>query len=827
MENYKDKTIFKKDDLGVIYIEKDIETYDKCEHCYPPGTKLTLTAYPSDPEAYAFCKWINCDNHDRNVCYVTIDCEDLDITAVFGEKPILTVIVNDDNYGIVTSDDGIINCTTTCEYNDYIPQDTVVLTAEPMDGTYEFVSWTGCGTPSGNTCTYTFNCEKHNITANFRKKGKLKIKISPEDCGGSVTSDDGIIECYTSCEYSYSTGSTIILTANETGCAKFDYWTVGGSKKTNNPYTISNYSGNDLTVIAYFTGKYKLTVKVLGGFYANCCISNDGKIACYGDCEPRCRDLEQPSLKNLISENYLNNFSNSDYIIIKIKKIDNINDNNILIQLLSPIISDEFKDLENSISNLYINLNNNKIFLYVNKLKLYKLDLDIRITFLNSIFKDIDILEFDIELYPIISELKDVLPDSICEEFYCEGDEIELLWCQLIDYYCCNKWVYSPSTILPTTTNPMQSPLFFYMPNKNVTVTVARWSSKTKTEICEEMWTPPKSLKELSYNGLDKKLDISIYPPGSGMIINYDDLFFYEDNIIYTLNANYTTEIKLITIPTDLYEFSNWEVQEPLKDFEINNNELILKDILESSNVISANYKLSYNPTSLPNWFSINGNTHTQHYKFNDDITKLYIAFITDSDIGNDFYIYDGYGTDRKKLLYSWENVKFFEHADKNGIDCPISKEITVVAYSNEKKLDWYWSIVGLPVSNNLPKNFTPQNYFGCSFKDIDGILLNEYKYALKIDTKGTINFIITFINCVLPITFTVKSETNILINNIRLDKNLKYNPSDKKYYSIVSVQIPDPTEFQFYSLINIIVNKLITPNFPVYIIETFCDYID
>lgn len=130
--------------------------------------------------------------------------------------------VNKSGSGTVTSDDWYINCGETCSHQ-YDPGTRVGLTATPAPG-WTFDSWTGCDNPAGNFC-YVRVYGKAFLTANF-KQGIYTLTVNKYGSGtGTVTSDDGYINCGGTCWYDYPGGTVVHLTANPAPGSRFDGWT--------------------------------------------------------------------------------------------------------------------------------------------------------------------------------------------------------------------------------------------------------------------------------------------------------------------------------------------------------------------------------------------------------------------------------------------------------------------------------------------------------------------------------------------------------------------------------------------------------------------------
>jgi hypothetical protein len=189
----------------------EIDCPDSCSSTPTKGSTVTLTASPD--EGYALDRWEGCDSASESECAVTLD-EPRAVTAVFAAVPgtvTLTVAVAARGAegasvgGTVTSDDGTIDCRTTCS-GEFEAGTSVGLTAAPDEGSI-FKIWEGCPISVGPDCTLTLDADTE-VTAVFRSPA-LVVSVS----GGTVTyGPDGLV-CPDTCTASYAGGTTITLTA--------------------------------------------------------------------------------------------------------------------------------------------------------------------------------------------------------------------------------------------------------------------------------------------------------------------------------------------------------------------------------------------------------------------------------------------------------------------------------------------------------------------------------------------------------------------------------------------------------------------------------------
>jgi len=124
--------------------------------------------------------------------------------------------------GSVTSSPPGIDCGATCSAT-YTSGTVVTLTATPASGT-TFTGWSGCDTVSGTTCTVTMSVAR-SVTATFTlQRFTLSVNKAGIIGGGTVTSSDGGINCGPTCLASYTSGTTVTLTATPAFGNVFTGW---------------------------------------------------------------------------------------------------------------------------------------------------------------------------------------------------------------------------------------------------------------------------------------------------------------------------------------------------------------------------------------------------------------------------------------------------------------------------------------------------------------------------------------------------------------------------------------------------------------------------
>lgn len=195
------------------------------------GTSAVLWQLPSGDDIGATSVHLEADGttmvlYDHFACREAAESDAWKI----GEEltPRLTVTVEGDAKGTVTSSPAGINCGTDCSET-YASDTGVTLTAHP-EGSAAFAGWSGACTGSAPTCTLTMD-RSRSVTATFTTKPVLTV--SPP-IGGSVTSDPDGIDCGNDCNEPYNQGTTVILKADPNPNSTFGGWSgaCGGMSLT-------------------------------------------------------------------------------------------------------------------------------------------------------------------------------------------------------------------------------------------------------------------------------------------------------------------------------------------------------------------------------------------------------------------------------------------------------------------------------------------------------------------------------------------------------------------------------------------------------------------
>jgi hypothetical protein len=211
----------------------EIDCPTECSGTPAKSSTITLTATAND--GFALDHWEGCDSTSESECRVTLHTN-RSVAAVFAAVPstvTLTVAARDaagaSVGGTVTSDDGTIDCPTTCS-GDFDAGTSVRLTATPNEG-YTLDHWEGCDSTSDSACDLTLQ-QSRTVTAVFAAVPSavtLTVTVAARgaaggDVGGTVTSDDGTIDCPTTCSGDFDAGTSIALTASPDEGSVFKFW---------------------------------------------------------------------------------------------------------------------------------------------------------------------------------------------------------------------------------------------------------------------------------------------------------------------------------------------------------------------------------------------------------------------------------------------------------------------------------------------------------------------------------------------------------------------------------------------------------------------------
>ncbi len=185
-----------------------------CSRDFTTGATVTLTPNPAAGSAFTGFTGA-CTG--TGPCTVTLD-EARSVTATFATAFKLTVVKDGTGQGTVTSTPAAIDCGSSCSAD--IASDTsVTLTATPASGS-TFTGFTGDCTGTG-PCVVSMTAAR-SVTATFTLIPRFALTVTRGGTGqGSVTGTPGAINCGTSCNADYETGTRVTLTATAAAGSTF------------------------------------------------------------------------------------------------------------------------------------------------------------------------------------------------------------------------------------------------------------------------------------------------------------------------------------------------------------------------------------------------------------------------------------------------------------------------------------------------------------------------------------------------------------------------------------------------------------------------------
>ena len=228
-----------------------------CSESYTSGTTVTLTAAANTGSLFA--GWTGCDSVSGTTCSVVMNAA-RNVAASFTLTTFtLGVSKTGAGGGTVTSSPAGISCGADCSES-YASGTTVTLTPVANTGSL-FAGWTGCDSVSGTTCTVTVSAAR-TVTASFTVQSFTLAVSRIGAGGGTVTSSPAGISCGADCSESYTSGTTVTLTAAANGGSLFGGWS-GCNAVSGTTCTVSVTAARSVTAtfnLQFFT----LTVSKTG-----------------------------------------------------------------------------------------------------------------------------------------------------------------------------------------------------------------------------------------------------------------------------------------------------------------------------------------------------------------------------------------------------------------------------------------------------------------------------------------------------------------------------------------------------------------------------------
>jgi len=193
-----------------------------CSADYTAGTLVTLTASPSASSDFDGWSGGGCSGTDP--CVISVDAATT-VFATFTALHRLDVVPDGTGAGTVTAHPGALSCGTDCS-EEYLHGTEVTLSASPSAGS-TFAGWSGGGCSGTEECKVTMSAPT-TITATFDLITRVLTVTRTGTGTGTVSAVPGPIDCGTTCESAYPSGSSVTLTATPGSGSTFVGWSGGG-----------------------------------------------------------------------------------------------------------------------------------------------------------------------------------------------------------------------------------------------------------------------------------------------------------------------------------------------------------------------------------------------------------------------------------------------------------------------------------------------------------------------------------------------------------------------------------------------------------------------
>ena len=189
-----------------------------CSEVYNSGTSVTLSAAPAS--GYTFGGWSGAGCSGTGTCTVSMTAART-VSANFTVNTYaLTVSVQ--GSGSVSSSPAGIACGADCSET-YNSGTSVTLTATPASGNL-FSGWSGSGISCAGTgtCTVSMTAAR-SVTATFSVQPSYTLTVSKTGSGTVMSSPAGI-NCGADCSESYTSGTSVTLSATPASGYTFGGW---------------------------------------------------------------------------------------------------------------------------------------------------------------------------------------------------------------------------------------------------------------------------------------------------------------------------------------------------------------------------------------------------------------------------------------------------------------------------------------------------------------------------------------------------------------------------------------------------------------------------
>lgn len=204
---------------NILSLQTGIDCGTTCGADFDWNTPVTLAATPATGST--FDGWSGACTGTAATCTVTMD-QAQTVTASFSLMQMtLTVAKTGIGNSSITSTPAGIDCGATCT-GSYAWNTSVTLTAVPAADTV-FKGWSGACTGTTTTCSVTMD-QAQNVSADFAPALQTLSLAKTGSGSGSIVSAPAGIDCGTACSASFTSGSTVTLTASPAAGSTFTGW---------------------------------------------------------------------------------------------------------------------------------------------------------------------------------------------------------------------------------------------------------------------------------------------------------------------------------------------------------------------------------------------------------------------------------------------------------------------------------------------------------------------------------------------------------------------------------------------------------------------------
>ena len=253
-----------------------------CTNTYTSGTSVTLTA--SAATGAAFSGWSGACSGTSSTCVVTMS-KAQNVTAIFTSLPTYTLSYTKSGTGsgsVAFSSGSNASCSSTCT-NTYTSGTSVTLTASAATGA-AFSGWSGACSGTSSTCVMTMS-KAQNVTAIFTSLPTYTLSYTKSGTGsGTVAFSSGYnSNCSASCTNTYTSGTSVTLTATANSDSTFAGWS-GACSGSSSTCVVTISAATAVTAIFNTLPTYTLAYTNAGTGSGTIAFSSGSNTSCTTSC---------------------------------------------------------------------------------------------------------------------------------------------------------------------------------------------------------------------------------------------------------------------------------------------------------------------------------------------------------------------------------------------------------------------------------------------------------------------------------------------------------------------------------------------------------------